>query len=336
MHDQEVPAQSRQPARFSDDLHTISFRSLSVDLTENLMARLYAPVRVHTLGQHLSLDVHGSLAGGMAVLETVTPTGLCFEPQAQVDQFSLSLVRAGTLGMTCAGQAVGQQLSRALVIDAQQIQDMSLSPGLHHQQITIETSWLMAALTQLADAPVKGRLRFGELGAAHARTVALISSLSQALSQGLTGDAPLRHAPAALESLRQSIVGLMLQGLPHNHSEPLRRAVRAGPAPRHVKRAIEFMLAHAQEPLTLAHIAAAAAVSPRALQEGFRRFRAQTPMECLREIRLRGARQDLLDAEQPALVAPIARRWGFGHLGLFAARYQEAFGETPRHTLLRR
>ena len=45
---------------------------------------------------------------------------------------------------------------------------------------------------------------------------------------------------------------------------------------------------------------------------------------------------ELLEAaDQNTRVTTVAMRWGFGHLGQFAAAYRERYGELPSTTLQR-
>jgi AraC-like DNA-binding protein len=103
-----------------------------------------------------------------------------------------------------------------------------------------------------------------------------------------------------------------------------------------VRRAIAFIDEHAQQDITLADIAAAALVSPRALQLAFRRYLDTTPMAYLRRVRLDHAHQDLMAAD-PArqTVTAIAYRWGFPSPTRFVAYYRRAYGVAPSRTLNR-
>ncbi|MFI6131514.1 AraC family transcriptional regulator [Micromonospora sp. NPDC051141] len=103
--------------------------------------------------------------------------------------------------------------------------------------------------------------------------------------------------------------------------------------PASVRRAAEFIEAHAARPLTLAQIAAACDVGPRALQAAFRKHHGQSPMAFLRAVRLRRAHRDLTQARPGQTVAGIARRWGWAHPGRFASAYRETYGCHPGDTL---
>ncbi|WP_440696553.1 helix-turn-helix domain-containing protein [Clavibacter nebraskensis] len=107
-------------------------------------------------------------------------------------------------------------------------------------------------------------------------------------------------------------------------------------APRmaHIRVAVEYLHHNAHLPITPAEAAAAAGISTRVLQLALRRHHGQTPTEYLRGIRLRRVRAELRDATPATTtVRSVAERWGFAHLGRFAASFAGAFGELPSETL---
>ncbi len=136
----------------------------------------------------------------------------------------------------------------------------------------------------------------------------------------------------ATRHLEQSLLALLLEAQPHDYSEELSR-VASDCAPRHVRRAAEFIEAHLAEPIGVEEIARASGASMRSLYEGFRRFRGTSPMEFLRTLRLRRVREGLRNASAGTTVSDVAARWGFYQFGRFAAQYRQLFGETPSATL---
>jgi transcriptional regulator GlxA family with amidase domain len=100
--------------------------------------------------------------------------------------------------------------------------------------------------------------------------------------------------------------------------------------PDRVRRAEEYIHAHASTPITLSDIAAAAGCSPRELRAAFRAQWDVSPMGYLRDVRLEGAHRELDRTEPEAtLVADVARRWGFAHTGRFLAARQRRYGRDP-------
>ncbi|MFC0533220.1 helix-turn-helix transcriptional regulator [Phytohabitans kaempferiae] len=104
--------------------------------------------------------------------------------------------------------------------------------------------------------------------------------------------------------------------------------------PRAVKRAIDAMEAEPERAFTSASLAAISGCSVRTLQEGFRRHVGIPPMAYLRRLRLAQAHADLRAADPgETTVACVAHRWGFAHLGRFAAAYRAEYGRPPADTL---
>jgi AraC-like DNA-binding protein len=164
----------------------------------------------------------------------------------------------------------------------------------------------------------------------YARTwVALLFSLVG----HLTSPDSLLSQPLVADPLAESVVHGFLLAATHSYSEAL--ATRTAPVrPAMVRAAIDLMEADPQAPITVSMLAEHCGVSVRALQHGFQRHVGISPLAWLRDVRLRRAHEDLRAADPSAdTVASVARRWGFGHLGRFAAAHEAKYGQTPLRTL---
>ena len=137
------------------------------------------------------------------------------------------------------------------------------------------------------------------------------------------------------KSTQQTVATLLLSAFPNNFSDALRRP-GTGPVPYFVLRAERFIRKYATEPIALADIVRASTVSERALQAGFRRFRATSPTGYLKAVRLEQARLSLLgNARAHRTVAEIALDCGFSHPSKFTQSYKAWYGETPSETVRR-
>lgn len=103
-----------------------------------------------------------------------------------------------------------------------------------------------------------------------------------------------------------------------------------------VRTAMDYVHAHAAEPITVRHLADVAHISTRGLHAAFVGETGRSPSEHLRAVRLEGVRDELRFTEPEVSIATIARRWGFVHLSRFADAYERAFGELPSATRGRR
>jgi AraC-like DNA-binding protein len=154
-------------------------------------------------------------------------------------------------------------------------------------------------------------------------------------------DAMLSHpdavaAPLVREALVRQVCLDVLHLFPNRLLADPPRVDVHGAVPATVRRALEYIDAHAHEAVTVDDVAAAVHLSPRGLQVAFRRTLDETPSEALRRARLDAAHRDLAGAEAGSTtVAAVAHRWGFAHAGKFAARYREAYGEHPSATRAR-
>ena len=147
---------------------------------------------------------------------------------------------------------------------------------------------------------------------------------------------PVPLNPRAREQLEDTLVVTLLSTLPNRYRHLLTRPDDAA-RPAYIKRAENFLRAHAGETITASDIVRAAGISMRSLQTGFRREFGMSPMEYLKDIRLANTRRELGQlGPQDTTVGAVARKWQFLHMGNFAAQYHRKFGEKPLETLRRR
>ena len=102
-------------------------------------------------------------------------------------------------------------------------------------------------------------------------------------------------------------------------------------AHRELRMAEDYIEANWDKPLAFETLAAITNVSARTLFYYFRKLHGKTPMQYLKAVRLRHARQMLQQSPQMK-VTEVAFACGFGNLGHFARDYQEAWGERPSET----
>jgi AraC-like DNA-binding protein len=143
----------------------------------------------------------------------------------------------------------------------------------------------------------------------------------------------LASQPLVAAPLADSVLNGFVLAASHSHAEALAGTVAAA-RPASVRAAIDVIEADPQAPLTLSLLATECGVTPRTLQKGFQQHLGMSPMEYVRDVRLRRAHEELRAADPFAdSVAAVARRWGFTHLGRFAAAHEAKFGQKPLRTL---
>jgi AraC-like DNA-binding protein len=142
--------------------------------------------------------------------------------------------------------------------------------------------------------------------------------------------------PSALEvpELRRSLEESILTAAVRVASSAPQRSAAWISRERAVRRAFEVLESRSREPLYLAELCEAAAVSERTLRNAFQHLYGVSPIRFLHMRRLALARRALLDAD-PARdrVSPIATRFGFTNLGRFAVEFRQLFGVSPSELL---
>ncbi|QSQ24694.1 helix-turn-helix transcriptional regulator [Pyxidicoccus parkwayensis] len=133
-------------------------------------------------------------------------------------------------------------------------------------------------------------------------------------------------------SLRDALLTALLTGTRHSASSLL-EAPPHRVAPASVRRAEEFIEAHAGEPISLADIVAAAGVPERSLRAAFIAARGMSPGAFLRRRRFELARQALLSGAPGTTVAGVVASLGFVSGGRFSVEYKKLFGESPSESL---
>jgi AraC-like DNA-binding protein len=141
---------------------------------------------------------------------------------------------------------------------------------------------------------------------------------------------PLLSGPAS-QHLEQTLLTLFLQALASRN--PTTAAGRCEMLGRIRLSDLESWIeANLCDPISVETLASIAGVTPRAVQMAFRRHRDCTPLEFVRDARLRRIRQEILLHGPEASLTEIALDHGFLHLGRFALAYRRLFGERPSDT----
>jgi AraC family transcriptional regulator len=98
-------------------------------------------------------------------------------------------------------------------------------------------------------------------------------------------------------------------------------------APEWLGEALRFIERSYRQPLTLSAVAAHVAVHPATLATAFRRFHQMSVGQCIRELRLRYARNELLESRRP--LKDIALDAGFYDQAHFGKVFKHRFGVSP-------
>ncbi|KQV90483.1 helix-turn-helix domain-containing protein [Rhizobacter sp. Root1221] len=139
----------------------------------------------------------------------------------------------------------------------------------------------------------------------------------------------LLNDPAAALQLRDAILIEWIEALPTTVG--IDELASGEARKRVVDRACELMLAQPDVPMTILQVCDRIGASPRKLEYCFHSVLGIAPAKYMRAARLNGVRREL--RRGGGAVQDVAARWGFWHMGEFAAAYRRQFTELPSHTL---
>ena len=179
----------------------------------------------------------------------------------------------------------------------------------------------------------------------------------------LRGDASVLHCrPSAIQSVRECLGQLcetVRSGSPHQLADEARLIIATQELPVRLfssiatshascspkatrkrelalQRAENYVKQYASEDINVRDICRAAQVSQRTLEYTFSERFGLPPKAFLTAYRLNATRRELRTADpRTTKVTDIGNRWGFWHMGQFAASYRKQFGELPSATLRR-
>ncbi|WP_027487449.1 helix-turn-helix transcriptional regulator [Allorhizobium undicola] len=245
---------------------------------------------------------------------------------------SIVVPRRGGMGITYGSRMAQAQEGKMLLYRVPEPDSISM----HGQsnlidELVLDWSLIQRTIGETFDIPFSGSLELlpeMDMSTPAGRT---IRNVTEVMIEGIRDNGPLIQSPVGMAHITQALADLVIRMVPHRLSHLLNKKPPMI-APGHVRRGIEFMCANIHQPITMSMVADAAGVSIRALEMGFRTFKDTTPAAYLQMLRLRAARQDLLDPDNRMLLKEICLKWGFFQFGRFAATYRAHYGENPSET----
>lgn len=317
-------------------------------MARTLGGQVYYPHRVQIANagdkfrMHLDVRTFGPLTVGILAYDTA----VCIRTGALEDGYQLNVPSRGTMRMAYGAEHINATPLLAAVHSPQRATSLE-GWGAEQQMLAvkIDRTAMDEALERLLGHPLRRPLEMAPALAIDAGGGADVWRIIQILADQLhdahaagsgagVGRSLFETSPFA-SSLAHSVITGLLYAHEHSYSADLRSPV-APSGPTAIREAVDYIEAHASEPIGVSDVADHIGLSVRALQQGFVKHVQMTPMTYLREIRLARVRHELAASDPTtSSVTTIAASWGFFHVGRFAATYRTAYGESPSDTLRR-
>ncbi|MDP3602762.1 MAG: AraC family transcriptional regulator [Bosea sp. (in: a-proteobacteria)] len=311
---------------------------VSRDIAETqawLNALLRRDLRLEPLGgDGFEARLSAQSLAGAHIIRAEYPAGMRLKHGGATDDLTVRIVAAGGSLFSAGRQTLAAVPGRGLVLNTGLCESAEYGRGSVHTTFTLPGEEVARILQAAFERPAPGQLDIAGTFDVAAPEGATIVAMMSAIEAGLSGDAPLASAPQAARLLRDALVMLVLARFPHRYASWFERT--AAPAPWQIRRAVAFIDAHRDGPLTVQEVADAVGIGLRSLQEGFRKHKHVSPHDYIKQVRLAAVRAELLEPGSTRSIEAIARHWGFVNRGHFALDYRNAFGEQPSQTRRRR
>lgn len=313
------------------------FHTYDIDDARERVTEVFSPHDLRLVRAEEAVDTHMYKVSLGAISLNRLSYGATVDIDAgRIDDYYLvQMPISGTCRVQCGKDAVSSTPRLASVVTPTQPLRVQWQQGCDMVIIKIERSLLERQCAQHLGHDLQRPVEFAlEMREESSRTDSW-RRLVELLMTEADHEKGMLSSPLIRANFEQMVVAALLFNQPNNYSEDF---LRPSPpvAPYYVKRAEEYVRAHAHEPICAGDLAEQAGVSVRALYAGFQNFRGVSPMAFVKSVRLDRVRSELhATSAGRETVTEVAMRWGFSHLGHFTAAYKRKFGETPSETLRR-
>lgn len=271
--------------------------------------------------------------GPIALAEVIVDSDLSMDRAELCDAFRVVVLVSGSMECVHGGVSVRLGLGNAAVAAPGGMSEARWGAGTRMLTLLMDRGAVNDALCDALGREVTSKVDFTPVMTTTADPTKNWFNMLALLGGQLFRPDSLLNQPLVGLPFVDSLVRGFLFAADHSLRDALTGSERLA-APRAIRAAVEIIEENAHLPLTLSSIAARSCVGVRSLQQGFQRHLGTSPMAYLREVRLRRAHQTLLESDpSTTTVTSVAHRWGFNHLGRFAAAHAGRYGEMPAETL---
>lgn len=309
------------------------FRTRDLDEAREQVAKVFCPHKLTTADRSGAVNtVHNSVKQDSISLNYLDyGAEVHIQPGELGSFFLVQIPLSGGSYVRCGDQEVYSDQNTASIPNPTEKLEMTWLDESPHLLVHIPRLVLENRLSELIQRDLTVPLRF-ELGMdLTAPKVSGWRQIVDLLAKGLNGNQCDFHV-----SVRSQLEDMVITGLltSHNHNYSACISSPAEPlTPRSVRVVVEHCHDLTDRTPTVAELANLAGVSVRSLQEAFKTHVGLSPMEYLRDYRLRQVNKELISSNSTFIsVSEVATFWGFTHLGRFSQQYFDRFGELPSAT----
>lgn len=272
----------------------------------------------------LEAEMRRVSVAGVGALSTAVNRRVALRGAARSDVYTFALVLSGHEGSRWCGLEPAANTIQCYRRGAEF--DGVTAPGFRNLMIWVPAAACEGAADRLGLSRVLAAPRHRQVNVSPSRVPELANQLLGLLPATDGGAESSGIAQADFLDTLLLTLGLPV-GVKHSGTGDSRR--------RALRRIEEYLREEGDERVPLSTLCEVGEVSERTLRRAFLEQYGVTPVAYLKSLRLNAVRRGLSGSSLPEHVADVANRFGFWHLGQFAADYRAFFGELPSETLAR-
>ncbi|MEM5474651.1 AraC family transcriptional regulator [Hoeflea sp. AS60] len=297
----------------------------------NEFTKLFGQLEVDQIEDKEPFDLSGEVTTvlNMRIWRTVSQSGYKTSYSNPAGQdFELHFIQSGRYRFRAGGSEIDAAANSAVLLKDTSKVEVTACPGSEKLAVLVPLSRFSHVLGNELGAPGQRLANFRSHIEIGVEGIDLIRNMANLLIGDPGAAHPFSRAPNGALLLGDALVASFVGFWPKIDNS----ATETTSLPRHLQRAIEWMDAHAAENISIEQLARQCGASIRTLQNSFRQHLSTSPNAYIQRIRLSRIHQELLCGDRGITIEQIAARWGFGHMGYFAARYRTLYGESPSVT----
>lgn len=311
------------------DKHTI--KSNNHRAFEKEVTQLFRKIELDQIEDSTNFDLAGEIISvqNIHIWRTLSQSGYTIRYGSPMGQdFQLHFIEAGRYKFRSGRTEIDAPANSAVLLKDTSKIEMTASPGSAKLAVLVPLSRFLQVFDSAHGTPGQRLANFQPHVDPGVEGIDPIREIARLLAGDQGKMHPFTHAPNGALLLGDALIATFAGLWPK-----IDNSVADGKnLPRHLQRAIAWLDTHAGEDVPIGELARQSGASIRTLQNSFRQHLSTSPNAYIQSVRLSRVRHELLHGDRGMTIEQIAARWGFGHMGYFAARYRSTYGEPPSLT----
>lgn len=240
----------------------------------------------------------------------------------------IHFIEKGSYDFESADERIEASAQTAVLIKDTRKVTLVASPGSRKLSMLMPFDQLARHINRSQGGAGRGLSAFHSHTGANVTGMDIIHRTATHLLHGLDPNGLSADSTGAPELIHDALIMMFVGLWPKTEIQAEKQAT----LPRHLERALDWLERHADEDISIEQLARLSGASIRTLQNSFRHHLSTTPNAYILQFRLARVHEELLYGSSDESIEKIAYRWGFGHMGYFAARYRAVYGKSPSET----